>query len=370
MHAAEMPPEEAAASAAATAAAAAAFLTAIGHMKDLVRLEITEDHFSASGFGVTAAQPARFEALTVSSKLQRLVLQSMDELPLPCGAVQHMFPRGRLLPHLTHLSFEAKSSMDEWAMWNSDDTAGFMTAAELTSMFAACPALVALYLPNALQTGDLTPLLQLPKSVTLLSVGGAAFVDSAAAVVAQLTQLRNLNWEVSPDLTDAGLQQLTALRGLTRLELFSVPGLSQEVIDVGCTEHGYAHKVNLSQSHARVGEGVESDGVSKCVLAGVCVIQHMLSSCSVNTVSHPCWAVGFICMQQGSRRTGSDMHLRTTGTSGSQMLRPGWPARTYLSRLLLCRAMPCTYGQEFATLMCTALLALLLPRRTLPSGCC
>lgn len=65
---------------------------------------------------------------------------------------------------------------------------------------------------NTVQPGaDLSALLQLPDSCTSLVVGGAAFSDAAAVTVAQLTQLKDLRWCYSEQLTDTGLEQLTAL---------------------------------------------------------------------------------------------------------------------------------------------------------------
>ena len=91
----------------------------------------------------------------------------------------------------------------------------FMTAAELAALISACPALNRLDITGALLPGDsCDALLQLPPACCKLLVGGEAFDDSAAATVAQLTQLTSLSWKGSGMLTDAGLCQLTALRGL------------------------------------------------------------------------------------------------------------------------------------------------------------
>lgn len=54
-------------------------------------------------------------------------------------------------------------------------------------------------------------LLQLPESCTSLLVGGIAFNDDAAPVVAQLTHLEYLCWHHAPRFTDAGLEQLMPL---------------------------------------------------------------------------------------------------------------------------------------------------------------
>jgi hypothetical protein len=109
---------------------------------------------------------------------------------------------------------------------------GFMSAQELKALACACPSLAELNIHDAMQQTDegVTPLLHLSTSVTSLSVGGAAFDNEAAAIVGQLTQLRELQWRVSPDLTDSGLQHLTALQQLDDLCIHAT-GLSDEVLN-------------------------------------------------------------------------------------------------------------------------------------------
>jgi hypothetical protein len=81
---------------AAKAAAAAAFLAAIGRMTNLRKLVIQSDLLDCpEAWGLNAAPPAAYAALTASSKLQRLVLHAQDVLP--SGAVAHMFPQVRSL---------------------------------------------------------------------------------------------------------------------------------------------------------------------------------------------------------------------------------------------------------------------------------
>jgi hypothetical protein len=58
---------------------------------------------------------------------------------------------------------------------------------------------------------DLSGLLELPQSLDSICVGGNAFGDAAAPVLAQLTQLNSLSLGYSPGFTDAGLEQLTNL---------------------------------------------------------------------------------------------------------------------------------------------------------------
>ena len=122
------------------------------------------------------------------------------------GAVQHMFPAGRLLPQLSYIELQGKDStgyyMDE----------PFMTAADLASLISTCPALQKLYICNALEaSADVSALLQLPHCCTSIQIGGPAFGDGAASVVCQLSQLRDLTWCYSEGLTDRGLEKLAVV---------------------------------------------------------------------------------------------------------------------------------------------------------------
>ena len=133
----------------------------------------------------------------------------VDHLPLPWGAMEHAFPQGKLLPFLTNLCIEAAGSCSEAVgYWDEDQHNygyGFMDADGLPAVFAACPSLVSLSIWNALEPGDLTPLLQLPATVEAIDVGGEAWDDAAAGVLGQLTQLHSISWEGSDSVTDAGL---------------------------------------------------------------------------------------------------------------------------------------------------------------------
>jgi len=139
-----------------------------------------------------------------------------------------MFPEGKQLPHLHTLILES--------VFLGDDES-FMTAADLNRVFAACPALECFSITHALQPGEECGLLNLPARCTHLSIGGMALADSSVSVVTQLTQLRSLFWQRSPRLADIGLEQLTALRALTRLYLQQDLGLSEEVVQAAMTLH-------------------------------------------------------------------------------------------------------------------------------------
>jgi hypothetical protein len=126
-----------------------------------------------------------------------------------------------VLPDLKRLLLEG-FPLDDHPLRSQQGSLGFMSAQDLEAVVAACPALKKLGLCNALESGaGLQALQQLPSTLTSLSVGGCG--DSVAALVAQLTGLKALFWASSPDLTDAGLQHLTALRRLTQLHMYSPP---------------------------------------------------------------------------------------------------------------------------------------------------
>jgi hypothetical protein len=104
----------------------------------------------------------------------------------------------------------------------------------LRTIYNCCPALESLDIRCTMSTiDDLSyVLLWLPRSCTQLKVGGLAFTDDAAPIVAQLTHLRDLSWHLSFDFTDAGLQHLTALTRLDRLNVFWF-GLSEQTRNEG-----------------------------------------------------------------------------------------------------------------------------------------
>jgi hypothetical protein len=219
---------------AANTAAVSALLAAVGRMTDLVSLTFRAGCLGSDEpwWGWEAVPAAAFSALTASSKLQELVVESADELPLPWGAVQHAFPAGRVLPHLTQLTLQGILSSVPEPIEGTGGRPGFMSAQHLRDVVAACPGLVELHICNAVASDDLTPLLQLPSSVASLQLAGSALGDGAAAAVARLTQLKSLEWDSSDHLTDAGLEQLTALTGLTHLQMFCNYGLSAQVTDL------------------------------------------------------------------------------------------------------------------------------------------
>ena len=157
----------------------------------------------------------------------------VQDLPLflwlPClaaGVVQHMFPAGRQLSQLTNIYMQGMHRDAEFM------DKPCMTGAELASLISCCPALHKLQICNSLEaSADVSPLMQLPPCCTNLQVGGPAFGDEAAGVVCQLTQLRELTWFHSKDLTDRGVKKLTALTRLWELDMWRMQGLSDCIIN-------------------------------------------------------------------------------------------------------------------------------------------
>jgi hypothetical protein len=179
----------------------AALLDALIKLTHLQDLELQD-----TGIRTTSVSPQRFAALTASSHLTRLAVQSHKGGRLPKGAVRHMFPSQRQQRLLRHLELRI-------LYWHGFiDSAWRIDSTDLASIASCCPGLQHLDVTGTVQPGaDVSVLLQLPDSCTSLAVGGAAFSDAAAATVVQLTQLKHLSWQHSKQLTDTGLQQLTAL---------------------------------------------------------------------------------------------------------------------------------------------------------------
>jgi hypothetical protein len=94
-----------------------------------------------------------------------------------------------------------------------------LTADDLQSIASCCPSLRILHIEGLLEPGvSASALLQLAECRDL-SVGGRAFDNRAAGVVAQMTQLTSLTWWCSQGFDSVGLSQLTALTNLQWLVL-------------------------------------------------------------------------------------------------------------------------------------------------------
>lgn len=189
---------------------AAAFLAALGQMQKLERLGFINGRCDS----LADLPPQQFTTLSALSRLDYLVLEAESDKLLPAGALSHMFSAGRQLP-LQYVSFSCVDGP-------------CLTGKDLRSLLRGCPKLKSLWLSNCMQSGSSKALLQLPPSLQCLSVCGKAFGDKAAAVVCQLTQLKELEWGCSR-LTDAGLERLTALTGLSRLTFTDCSRLNEQV---------------------------------------------------------------------------------------------------------------------------------------------
>jgi hypothetical protein len=193
----------------------------LGVLPKLTNLQDLKLH--VEGLDTVSIAPEHFSALTASSHLKHLAIGQEVELPLPRGAVQHMFPPGRQMQFMQHLSIEAlygDPEPDEWCL----------DSADISCVASACPQLQELNINTCFQPGaDVSALLQLPSSCTSLKVGGAGFTDEAVPVLLQLTQLKHLGWSLSKSFTDEGLEELIGFAG-AELVVF-LCGLSEQVCD-------------------------------------------------------------------------------------------------------------------------------------------
>jgi hypothetical protein len=208
-----------------TEAPAASAAAAIGQLSALKVLKVLQWR-PANGYGslFDGAPLNAFSALTASSQLQRLHVNCIGEhgyrSSVPDSAVAHMFPPGRLLQHLVFL--QICPDKPKYHRRHRDDTSdNGLSNKDLQCMASSCPALQSLHLKGSLKAGQaLDALLQLSECRSL-SIGGSddEWSNAAAAVVAQMTQLTHLSCFCSKGFNGLGLQLLTALTNLQRLEI-------------------------------------------------------------------------------------------------------------------------------------------------------
>lgn len=174
------------------AVGASALLSSLSGMRKLQHLSVISQQS-----GLTDAQASEFAALTASSQLTYLQVAAVEGQPMPAAALQHMFPAGKQLPLLQHVSLSCDEAGAE---------AGHCTGADLRSMFSACPGLCSLDVTGLLHPDiDYDTWLDLPPTCCSLRVGGEELGDEFAGVMARLTHLTCLHWINSPDLTNAGV---------------------------------------------------------------------------------------------------------------------------------------------------------------------
>jgi hypothetical protein len=230
-----------------------ALLDVLSQLKQLQHLGL-----SLKAPALSDVSPQHFSALTASSQLTHLELEARDVAVLPLEAVHNMFPRDKQLPQLRRVYLAGSDCFHPWGLDRND----------LARIVGCCPALMGLKLLGVVAAEtDVKPLLQLPQGCTALEVAGVAFGNDAAAVVQQLSQLRELSWLPST-LTDLGLQLLTALTQLERLtvhtcgltegltNMFDPPGQvllrlrsTDSQVRTAAAQHGHVRTCRLWHAH-------------------------------------------------------------------------------------------------------------------------
>lgn len=188
-----------------------------------------------------------FTNLTASSQLTSLGLSEGDEnnpseiVPLPQGALRHMFLQGKQWPFLEFLRVEVgEASVDGVEGWCVDAT-------DISRLASCLPALNALILDDCVKDiPAVAALTQLMPGLKDLTVGGEQFDNRAAPHVAKLTLLESLTW-VSTSITSVEHQKLTALTGLLSLIVHDCPDLDERVLNVEGS-HGWMNALELDPS--------------------------------------------------------------------------------------------------------------------------
>jgi hypothetical protein len=178
---------------------ASALLAAVQQQKLLAHVELSVPRLAAA---------AAYSVCTASPELQSLVLKNIRRVD---GAWGCMFPRGRLLQHLT--SLQAFSCQKEQ-----------LSTGDLQLLVQACPALQQLQLnlspsdwPADVQLGQV--LAELPH-LTQLCIPGVT--NTHLQQFLQLTGLQDLQLGEASNMTFEGVVVLTAMQQLTHLQ-FSLP---------------------------------------------------------------------------------------------------------------------------------------------------
>jgi hypothetical protein len=197
-----------------------ALLAALRGMQQLQHLDLS---VASSTPALAGAAMQQYAAFTASSQLTHLcIAAAIVELyvPMPLGAVQHMFPENKQLPLLKQLHLGVEE--EEWheASWYMK----LFGPGDVALVAAACPALEQFWAIAAVQghaqLADLTRL----TSVTQLKIGGLDWGDAAAAVlsaaVAEMTQLQDLSVVGVIDFEAKHVAPLTRLTALRRLRVF------------------------------------------------------------------------------------------------------------------------------------------------------
>lgn len=175
-------------------------------------------------------------ALGVLTQLTALEVTEQG-MPLERGTLHKVLQQK--LPQLRLLRLVAEpqpSGPPRTYSWDHRDKPSCLDGSDMRSIAENCPNLEHLALLGLVGPSVFSGCLQALPRLQTLCVSGAAFKDSVAAAVAQMTSLKALQWS-DGSLTVAGLQRLTVLTALTRLEVARCPavaGLLGKAMYSGC----------------------------------------------------------------------------------------------------------------------------------------
>jgi hypothetical protein len=190
------------------AAGFALLLSHLQHMQQLTSLCLDDRLTDELGDTVPASA---YSALTASSNLRELDIYSCT---LPADVWQHMFPAGRLLPHLHQLDLVSIKQ----------PSGGAIPVPEGSRLVSCCPALRVLDMGHLQYSAELLAPLQGLEGLQKVrlcvedSTGEDSPAGSGLEVVGQLTQLRDLD-VIAPN-TEELLLQLTQLQHLTNFHCY------------------------------------------------------------------------------------------------------------------------------------------------------
>ena len=166
---------------------------------------------------------AAYAALTASSKLQQL---DINGLVMPEGALQHIFPANRQLPHLRSLNVEGVSL---------PITGGWRSAAlDGSRIVSCCPGLQSLFMGSSPNIATMLASLQGLSTLNTLSFNSDSTAEGVE-VVGRLTGLQKLTMRmryVTPAAQEVLLLQLTQLKQLTELTIEGSEGLLRMTVQV------------------------------------------------------------------------------------------------------------------------------------------
>lgn len=205
-----------------------ALLKAMGRLKRLEHLRLESIELLQQ-----AVHLRQFSALTASSNLTALHLKGPDDvLPVPRGAVKHMFSPKVSLPNLRILQLVVNhgTSGQDWCPLG-DRRPYCVDSNDVVRVVQCCPRLQDLTMVGVLRKScDLGNVQQLAGSLRKLEFSGSAVCDSAACVLGALTNLTSLHLMAAP-LSPSGLQHWTALQ---QLQEFTLSGCSVVSKSLGC----------------------------------------------------------------------------------------------------------------------------------------